>query len=322
MDILVYIESRGGKLRAAGLEAVSGARKLADLTGGKLNALLIGTSLDAMAGEVEGYGVDRLLLAEHPDLENYSPEGHREALLAAVQESGAKLVVMSASALGRDLGPTVAARLDAAFLPDCISVEYVEGRLTVTRPVYAGRCIMTLAATAWPAVVTLRPKAFLAAPREVAAMERLPLSVSLDGKIRARMLEFLTEAGEKLDVTEADTVVSGGRGMKGAENFQLIEELAETLGGAVGASRAVVDAEWRPHSEQVGQTGKLVSPTLYIACGISGAIQHLAGMRSSKVIVAVNKDPEAPIFKTADYGIVGDAMEVLPALTKALKELN
>ena len=309
-------------MRSAGLEAISGARKLADLTGGRLNALLIGTSLDGLAGEVDGYGVERVLLAEHPELANYTPEGYREALLTAVQETGAGLVVMCATALGRDLGPVLAARLDAAFLPDCMSVEFNEGRLMVTRPVYAGRLMMSLAATAWPAVVTLRPKAFLVKPREGTPAERVKLNVPLDGKIRARMVEFKAEAAGKLDVTEADAVVAGGRGMKGPENFALIEELADTLGGAVGASRAVVDAGWRPHSEQVGQTGKVVSPTLYIAAGISGAIQHLAGIRSAKVIVAINKDPEAPIFKTADYGIVGDAMQILPALTKAVKELN
>ncbi len=320
MDILVYVEIRGGKIRSAGFEAVSGARKLADVSGGKVTALLVGTDLEDLAGDVERYGADNILLAENPDLEGYTPEGHREAVLAGVERCGAKLVVMSATALGRDLAPTVAAKLDAALLPDCTGVEFVEGRLTAARPVYGGKCILTVAVNALPVVLSLRPKVFLATEREGGSAEVSRLDLDLEGKIRARLVETRAEAGERLDVTEADIIVTGGRGMKAKENFKLIEDLADALGGAVGASRAVVDAEWRPHSEQVGQTGKVVSPTLYIAAGISGAIQHLAGMRSSKVIVAVNKDTEAPIFKSADYGIVGDAMEVLPAMIQAVRE--
>ena len=318
MDILVFVEMRGGKVRPAGFEAISGARKLADVAGGKLTALLIGKSLDGLTGEIEKYGADRILLAEHPLLEGYTPEGYREALVAAVEESGAKIIVMTATTMGRDIAPVVTAKLDAALLPDCTSLEYKEGRLSVVRPVYAGKLIMNLAATSWPVVLSLRPKAFLATEREGVTAEVSRLEVDLEGKIRAQLLETRAEAGDKLDVTEADIVVAGGRGMKSAENFKLIEDLSSRLRGAVGASRAVVDADWRPHSEQVGQTGKVVSPSLYIAVGISGAIQHLAGMNSSKVIVAVNKDPEAPIFKSADYGIVGDAMEVLPAMIEAV----
>lgn len=322
MDLLVFVESRNGKVRTAGLEAVTYARKLADMIGGKLNALLVGSSLDGLAEKIEKFGPDRLYLAENPDLEGYTPDGYREAVIAAMNETGAKCLVLSATVLGRDLAPIIAANLDAALLPDCTGVEYVEGCLTVTRPVYAGRCIMTFSATAWPVVLSLRPKAFLAKEREGIATERISLDVNLEGKIKARLLETKEEAGEKLDVSEADIVVAGGRGMKSEENFKVIEELADALGGAVGTSRATVDAGWRPHSEQVGQTGKVVNPTLYIAAGISGAIQHLAGMRTSKIIVAVNKDPDAPIFKSADYGIVGDALEVLPALTQAIKEIG
>ncbi len=318
MDILVFMETRGGAIRPAGLEAISGARKLADVTGGKLTALLIGKDIEGLTNEVEKYGPDRIFLAEHSELEGYSPEGYREAILAAVEESEAKIVIMTATAMGRDVAPVVAAKLDAALLPDCTALEYNEGRLSVTRPVYAGKLNMSIAAAAWPVVLSFRPKAFLATERDGVGAEVSHLSVNLDGKIRARLIETRAEAGDKLDVTEADIVVSGGRGMKSAENFKLIEDLAAKLGAAVGASRAVVDADWRPHSEQVGQTGKVVSPTLYIAVGISGAIQHMAGMNSSKVIVAVNKDNEAPIFKSADYGIVGDAMEVLPAMIEAV----
>ncbi|MDP8229073.1 MAG: electron transfer flavoprotein subunit alpha/FixB family protein [Candidatus Electryoneaceae bacterium] len=322
MDILVYIEIREGKIRTSSFEAVSAARKLADTASGKVTVLLAGDSLDPLADKVEQFGPDQILLAEHPDLDGYTPEGHRQAMLSAVKETGAQLVMMSATALGRDLGPTVAARLEAAFLPDCTSVEYVEGQLNVVRPVYAGRCIMTLAATGWPVLISLRPKAFPQIPREDHTAERATINVDLDGKIRARLIETRTAGDEKLDVTEADIIVTGGRGMKSAENFQLVEELASALKGAVGVSRPVVDDDWRPHSEQVGQTGKVVAPTLYIACGISGAIQHLAGMNTSKVIVAINKDKDAPIFKSADYGIIGNVLEVLPVLTQAIREID
>ncbi|MDP8239236.1 MAG: electron transfer flavoprotein subunit alpha/FixB family protein [Candidatus Hatepunaea meridiana] len=320
MDILVYVETRDNQIKPAGLEAISGARKLADVGGGKLTALLIGTSLSELTGEVEKYGVDRILLAEYPEFAGYTPEGYREAIIAAVEETDAKVVVMTATSLGRDLAPVAAAKLDASLLPDCTSIEYIEGKISVTRPVYAGKCIITLTANSSPLVLSLRPKAFLVSERNGKEAEVSKLDVSLEGKIRARLVETRSEAGGKLDVTEADIIVAGGRGMKAKENFKLIEDLADELGGAVGASRAVVDNDWRPHSEQVGQTGKVVAPTLYIAAGISGAIQHLAGMRSSKVIVAINKDADATVFKSADYGIVGDAMEVLPALLEAVKE--
>ena len=320
MDILVYVEIRGGKIRPAGFEAISGARKLADVAGGKLNVLLIGGSVEDLVPEAGKYGGDQVLFVEHPDLEGYTPDGYKEAVCAAVESTGSKIVVMTATALGRDLAPVVAAKLDVALMPDCTAIEYSEGRINVTRPVYAGRCIMTLTSNSLPLVLSLRPKAFLATERNGNEFEVNRLDVSIEGKIKAKLLETRVQAGGKLDVTEADVIVAGGRGMKSAENFKLIEDLAEALRGAVGASRAVVDSEWRPHSEQVGQTGKVVGPTLYIAAGISGAIQHLAGMLSSKVIVAVNKDSEAPIFKYADYGIIGDAMEVLPALTEGVKE--
>ncbi len=318
MDILVYIESRGEKLHSTGFEVVTAARKLADVAGGKVTALIIGGSADST--KVEQYGADSILTVDHPDLTGYSPEGYREALLAAKEQTGAELILISATALGRDLGPIMAARLDAAFLPDCLSVEINEGQLSVARPVYAGRCIMNLTATGLPTVVTIRPKAITPVLREGHIAEKGELSVNLDGKIRAKLIETRDAGGEKLDVTEADVIVAGGRGLKAEEHFHLVEELADSVGAAIGATRAIVDAGWRPHSEQIGQTGKVVAPTLYFAVGISGAIQHLAGMRTSKTIVAVNKDADAPIFKAADYGIVGDVFDVLPALTTAIKE--
>lgn len=317
MDILVYIESRGEKLHSSAFETVTIARKLADVAGGKVTALLIGS---ADGSKVEQYGADSILTVNHPELGGYSSEGYREALIAAKEQSGAELIIIAATALGRDLGPTVAAHLDAAFLPDCTAVKIEEGQLSVARPVYAGRCIMNLTATGWPAVVTIRPKAITPVVRDGHTAEKGELTVELGGKIRAKLVETRVSGGEKLDVTEADVIVSGGRGLKAEEHFHLVEELAESLGAAVGATRAIVDAGWRPHSEQIGQTGKVVAPTLYFAVGISGAIQHLAGMRTSKTIVAINKDPDAPIFKAADYGIIGDVFDVLPTLTAAIKE--
>ncbi len=322
MNILAYVESRGGKIRGAGLEALTIASELSRKSGGTFAALLIGSQAGEWEAELTKFGPAKVFLADAPELTGYSPEGYREAVITAMEQAGADVIVLSATLLGRDLAPVLAARLQAAFLPDCTGIELVEGKLTVKRPVYAGRCMMTLATVCFPAVVSLRPKAFLALPGDSTKPEVVRLQLDLAGKIRTRLIEERTESAGKLDVSEADVIVAGGRGMKGPENFAMIEELALTLRGAVGASRAVVDAGWRSHGEQVGQTGKVVNPTLYIAAGISGAIQHLAGMRSSKVIVAINKDPEAPIFKVADYGVVGDALEIIPALNKAVREMS
>jgi len=246
--------------------------------------------------------------------------GYREAVLAGVKEVNADLVIIAGTAMGRDLAPVVAARLDSTLLPEVTEIDFLNDKVQCVRPTYGGRCNMTITLDG-KAVIGIRSKAFPAAETGSKQAENRSITVDLEGKIKSRFVEIVAEQGEKLDVTEADVIVSGGRGLKEASNFTLVEELASVLKGAVGASRAVVDLDWRPHSEQVGQTGKVVSPTLYIAVGISGAIQHLAGMRTSKVIVAINKDREAPIFKSADYGIVGDAMEVLPVLTEALREV-
>ncbi len=322
MNVLTYVESREGKVRGAGLEALTVARDLAGKLGGSLCAMIIGEGAAANAISLGKYGAGKVFVVEGDDFGGYSPEAYREAIVAAMKAADASVVVMSATSLGKDLAPVVAAKLDAAFLPDCTSLEFEGGKIVVKRPVYAGRCLITLSTGSFPAVISLRPKAFLAKEESATSPVVTALNVDTAGKIKSRFVEFRVESAGKLDVTEADVIVSGGRGLKGPENFYLVEDLAGALGGAVGASRAVVDAGWRPHGEQVGQTGKVVNPTLYIAAGISGAIQHIAGMRSSKVIVAINKDKDAPIFKMADYGIVGDALEVLPVLTKAVKALG
>jgi len=319
MEVLSFVEIRAGKIRPAGYEALTVGRRLADATGGKLTALATGIELSQHTDTIAQYGPDLILLTENKSLENYTPEGYREAVIIGVKESAAELVIMSGTAMGRDLAPIIAAKLDSSLLPDVTDISVVDNRLQAVRPVYGGRCQMTIAAEG-NAVVSLRPKAFPAQESESKQPECRLININLDGIIKSKFVELVAEQGEKLDVTEADVIVSGGRGLKGPENFELIEELAAVLKGSVGASRAVVDLNWRPHSEQVGQTGKVVSPTLYIAVGISGAIQHLAGMRTSKVIVAINKDPDAPIFKIADYGIVGDALKVVPELTRAIRE--
>lgn len=322
MNVLTYIESRGGKVRGAGIEALGMGVALAQQSGGSAFALVIGPNAGSIAASLDKYGAAEIYAVDGADFAGYSPEAYREAVVTAKQRCSAEVVVLSATTLGRDLAPVVAAKLKAAFLPDCVDVQLDGGKITVKRPVYAGRCLMTLAANSTPAVLSLRPKAFPVAVGEVGPVKVTPLPVDLTGKVLTKFVEERVESAGKLDVTEADVIVAGGRGLKTAEGFAGVEALAATLKGAVGASRAVVDAGWRPHSEQVGQTGKVVAPTLYIAAGISGAIQHLAGMRSSKVIVAINKDPEAPIFKAADYGIVGDALEVLPALNNAISALG
>jgi electron transfer flavoprotein alpha subunit len=266
-------------------------------------------------------GADRVLLAAHPGFARYDGAGYAAAVAAAVLAVKPAAVLFAASSLGRDLAPRVAAKLGAGLAADCTSLTATGGALTATRPVYAGKAIQTVRFPKSPALVSLRPKVFapVTGAGKKGGVEPLAVEPPASG---ARVREVVTQSGGKVDLTESEIVVSGGRGLKGPEHFKLIEDLAAALGATVGASRAVVDAGWRPHSEQVGQTGKTVSPKLYVAVGISGAIQHLAGMSSSRCIVAINKDPDAPIFKIADYGLVGDLFEVVPALTEQLKKID
>jgi electron transfer flavoprotein alpha subunit len=262
-----------------------------------------------------------VLLATHERFGLYDAAGYASACVAAVRAVSPAVVLFPASAMGRDLAPRVAARLGVGLASDCTALAFEEGRLVATRPVYAGKAVLRVAFKGTPAIASLRPKLFAPVERAGAGAAVEPLAAD-PGPARATVRELAAAAAERLDLTESEIIVSGGRGLKGPENFVILEELALALGATVGASRAVVDAGWRPHSDQVGQTGKTVSPKLYVAVGISGAIQHLAGMSSSRCIVAINKDPEAPIFKVADYGLVGDLFEVVPALTDAVRKLN
>jgi len=322
--VLVFAEQRDGSIKKPALEAVSEGRRLADVLGGNLTALLIGGA-DVPADALAKLGADRVATVTDPRLALYVPEAYTRAAAEAVSAAGAEVVLMSATAQGKDLAPRLAARLGTGLASDCTALAAGSGQVTATRPVYSGKAVATVTfQDAHPAMATLRPNVFavLAEDRQGKA-EVLPVSVTFEEKdFRCKVTSVESGQGGTLDVAEADIVVSGGRAMKGAENFSYIKDLADALGGAVGASRAAVDAGWIDHQHQVGQTGKVVSPVLYIAAGISGAIQHLAGMSSSKVIVAINKDADAPIFKIADYGIVGDLYEVIPRMVEEIRKIK
>jgi len=321
--ILVVMEVRAGEVKRASFEALTAARGLKDALGGEVSCLVIGSDLDGPIEAVRGAGADRVLAARSEEVATYSTEGYGRAGLAAIEETNAGLILLPATALGRDLGPALAALSGAAYAAECTGLEMNDGALEVRRPVYAGKAVATVRSRTERLVASLRPNVFRIQEAEGASAAPVTELNFEPGPIRARVTDVKASSKDRPDVAEAEIVVAGGRGVGGPEGFAPLEELADVLGAGVGASRAVVDLGWRPHSEQVGQTGKVVSPNLYLAFGISGAIQHLAGMQTSKVIVAVNKDPNAPIFKVADYGIVGDLREIVPALKEALaRELS
>ncbi|NCO69094.1 MAG: electron transfer flavoprotein subunit alpha/FixB family protein [Acidobacteria bacterium] len=316
--ILVFVEQRNSHIRKASLEAVSAAARLAP---GQVVCVLPGHGIQDRAAELGAAGAGRVFIADDPRLAQYSAEGYAAVIRAAVAAASPDAVFMAATAMGRDLSGRVAARLGTGCLADVTALTLDGNTIVATRPVYSGKAVATVdGGAASPVVVTLRPNVFkVSTGGGQPTVETLALPAL---EIRAAIKEILAKVGGELDVAEADIIVSGGRGIRGPENFTLIRDLANVLGAAVGASRAVVDAGWIDHAHQVGQTGKVVSPSLYVACGISGAIQHLAGMSSSKVIVAINKDPEAPIFKVADFGIVGDLFQVLPPFTDEVRKLK
>jgi electron transfer flavoprotein alpha subunit len=313
-NVLAVTEQRGGVLRKTSHEVVWAARQLADAMGGTVDALVLGApGVDAAGAALGEVGADRVLVAETAAFGKYAPDGYAATAAAVVKTGGYGAVLVAATATGKDLAPRIAAALDAPLATDVTGVGFAGGKVTATRPVYAGRAIEELILDAPVAVLSVRPNTY--APGKAAKAGALGKAQPVE-PARVVVREVKAAAQGKLDVAEASIVVSGGRGMKGPEHFALLENLARALGAAaVGASRAVVDAGWRPHAEQVGQTGKTVSPQLYVAVGISGAIQHLAGMKTAKVIVAINKDRDAPIFQVADYGIVGDLFEIVPRLT-------
>ncbi|HWV57660.1 MAG TPA: electron transfer flavoprotein subunit alpha/FixB family protein [Longimicrobiales bacterium] len=324
MKVLAVAETRDGGLRASSLEAMTVARTIADAGGGEADALLAGgAGVAEHAADLARYGADTIFVAEHESLATLPVERLASLARVVIAENAHDVVVLSATAFGSDLAPRIAAKLEIPLAGDATAVEIADGELRITRPVYGGRAFATIAIDLSPRIISLRPNVF--GPQERPAAGRVERVVDLpQAGPHAKLLEVRASTSTALDVSEAAVVVSGGRGMRGPENWHLLEELCAAIGPhcSLGASRAVVDAGWRPHSEQVGQTGRTVAPRLYIAVGISGAMQHLAGMRTSATIVAINKDPDAPIFRVADYGIVGDAFEIVPRLTEEIRRLR
>ena len=323
-DILAFAEQKGGQIRPAAHEVISAAATRAAELGGSAHALVLGgPGVADAAGGLGAYGASTVRVAEDGALAEYSPATYAGVVADAVRSGGYVAVLFPATGQGKDLAPRVAALLDAAMASDVTRLEVDGGELVAVRPIYAGKAIARIRFQSTPSVMTLRANSFGTETAAAAGtVETLSPTVSVDQGMRT--VAFQAAEGGSVDVSEATVIVSGGRGLKGAEHWNLLEDLRDALGPgtALGASRAVVDAGWRPHSEQVGQTGKTVAPGLYFAVGISGAIQHLAGMRTSQTIVAVNKDADAPIFGVADYGIVGDAFEVLPRLSQAIATLR
>jgi electron transfer flavoprotein alpha subunit len=321
MKILAFAEQRDDKFKKSAYEVVRTARTIADKIGGEVVALVIGGQVQSIAGELGGFGAQRVIAVQQPKLDKYSSTAYSKVIAETAKKEQASVVLLSATAMGKDCAPRVAVKLDAGIGSECIALKIEGESIIATRPVYGGKALTDIKINSAVQVYTIRPNVFAAGTSSGTAINVEVLDIPLSESDFSSVAIETIQASGKIDVAEADIVISGGRGLKAAENFKIVEDLASAAGGAVGASRAVVDAGWRPHSEQIGQTGKTVSPNLYVAIAISGAIQHLAGMSSSKYIVAINKDKDAPIFQTADYGIVADAFEIVPALTQEIKKL-
>jgi electron transfer flavoprotein alpha subunit len=317
--VFVIAEQRDGALRKVSFELASAARKLADQSGDEVSAILLGSGIESLAAELGKFGVDKVFVGDNAALEPYITEAHAQVVSKILKDNDAAIALFGASVQGKDLSARVAAKLAGGLATDCTDVKVDGGKLVAVRPMYAGKCFGEVVFNTTPAMASLRPNVFAAVENAKAAAVT-KVDVAVDG-IKSKVLEVQKDTSGKVDLTEANIIVSGGRGMKGPDEYKILEELADVLKGTVGASRAAVDAGWRPQKDQVGQTGKVVSPNLYVACGISGAIQHLAGMSSSKCIVAINKDAEAPIFTKADFGVVDDLFKVVPELTAACKKL-
>jgi len=318
--ILVFAESSGSEFRKSAFEAVTEARRLADLSKTEVHALSIGHRIKDQAGSLGKFGANRVSVADDESLKLFQPDLYRQIALDLAKKINPGVILLPATSTGKDLAPRLAIHLNTVVATECTELEIRDDDLVATRPAYAGKVLLKIKMKGNPKVATLRPNVFTAKEKVPAISPSIEHLSFEKPTTKMTMKEFVTHGAKKQDLTEAGVIVSGGRGMGGPENYKILEELANVMGGVVGASRASVDAGWRPHSDQVGQTGRTVSPTLYIACGISGAIQHRVGMINSKVIVAINKDPEAPIFGFADYGIVGDVFEVVPALTQEMKK--
>ena len=323
--VLVITEVRGGKVKKGALECLAEASRQKDaLGGGDVTALVIGgPSAAGVAAELGAQGADRVLTATADWLEHYNGDAYAKIAVNAIKQESPEVVLVAATLDGKDLAPRIAAHLDVGYAADVTGMTVDGGKLLLTRPVYAGKAYAKVSLTKSPQIASPRPNTFALLEGGGASGAASELAVDFTAAdVGATVTGEAAASADKADLTEASIIVSGGRGMKGPENFSMLEEFADLIGATVGASRAVVDAGWRPHADQVGQTGKTVSPNLYFAVGISGAIQHLAGMSTSKCIVAINKDADAPIFKVADYGIVGDLFEVMPKMIEHAKSLK
>ncbi|GAB6904713.1 Electron transfer flavoprotein subunit alpha [Desulfosarcina cetonica] len=316
--VLAFTELVDGAFKTISFESISTAKAIADNIGGPLVAAVMGAGVTATASQAKEYGADRILVADHEELK----AGQLDACIAAaaqlVEKADPAVVVIGSTAMGKDIAARLSARLGAPLAMDCVAVRVENGQVVATRPMYGGKVLADVSLTGSPAIVAIRPRAMEAVAAEGAG-EVEAVTVDLSG-VRVTLIEKQMETG-KIELTEADVVVTGGRGM-GGNDYSVVEALAKVLDGAVGASRSAVDEGWRPVSDQVGQTGKVVAPNLYVACGVSGAIQHLAGMASSRVVVAINKDPDAPIFAKCDFGIVDDLFAVVPAITAEVEKLK
>jgi electron transfer flavoprotein alpha subunit len=320
MKVLVFIEQRDGKIKSSALEALTVGAKIAG-NSADCAAVIVGSGVEGLAAKAKGYGCDTVHVVDSGDFKDYNPANYCAAVEAAIKGHGAKVVVGTASPMGRDIFPRLAARFDGAIATDLVEISMSGDNVQGVKPMYAGKCLAKVSLNAPLQFVTIRPNVFKAENKGAGAANVSKLSVSAVSGSRIKTIEVRKGKSEKADLTEAQVIISGGRALGNAENFKILAACSDVIGATVGASRAAVDSGYASHDMQVGQTGKTVNPSLYIACGISGSIQHMAGMRTSKVIVAVNTDPEAPIFKVATYGIVGDLFKVVPEMTEKFKKL-
>jgi len=321
--VMIIAEQRDGDIRKISYELVSEGKRLADASGQELTAVLLGSNIKDKAAELGKYGAPKVLVADDPRLEKYTTDAYAAVIAEIVKANDPAILLLGASSQGKDLAGRLAAKLGVGMAQDCTQFSVDGGKLVAIRPIYAGKAYAKVTYDdSYPNMATARPNVMAINEPGDSSAEIADASFTLDdAAIKTKVAEEIKDESGKVDLTEADKIVAGGRGVKGPEGFEVLEKLAEAIGASVGASRSAVDAGWRTHTDQVGQTGKVVSPTLYIACGISGAIQHLAGMSTSKYVVAINKDPEAPIFQKADYGIVDDLFNVVPALAEEVKKV-
>ncbi len=325
--VWVFAEQRNGKLMGTAFELIGEGRKLADKLGVELSAVLLGSNVASLADELIQHGVDRVILADHPELKIYTTDGYTKVITELVNSKKPEIILIGATNIGRDLGPRIAARLDTGLTADCTKLEIDDEQkiLLQTRPAFGGNIMATIITPKHrPQMSTVRPgvmKKLVPDSTRKGIVEKVEVELSKKD-IRTIVREVVKSAKQAVNLIDAEIIVSGGRGLGGPEGFKLVEELANELGGVVGSSRAAVDSGWISHDHQVGQTGKTVRPKIYVACGISGAIQHLAGMQSSDCIIAVNKNPDAPIFDVADYGIVGDLYKFIPMMVEEVKKVK